>query len=128
MADISKIKALNGTTYNIKDATARNELTGKVNGAASSSNGTVAIFDGTTGKTIKDSGFTIEKSVPSTAVFTDTRYTNATTSASGLMSAADKVKLNSIPNVTASDNGKVLRVVNGAWAAATIPVANGVDF
>ena len=31
MADISKIKALNGTTYNIKDATARNDITTKLN-------------------------------------------------------------------------------------------------
>ena len=36
----------------------------------------VAVFDGTTGKVIKDSGFTIGKSVPSNAVFTDTVYTH----------------------------------------------------
>ena len=30
--------------------------------------------------------------------------------------------------VTTADNGKFLRVVNGAWAAATIPDANGVSF
>lgn len=34
----------------------------------------------------------------------------------------------SIPNVSAADNGKFLRVVNGAWAAATIENANGVSF
>lgn len=33
-----------------------------------------------------------------------------------------------LPAVSASDNGKVLQVVNGAWAAATIPSANGVNF
>lgn len=33
-----------------------------------------------------------------------------------------------LPNVTASDNGKFLRVVNGAWAAASIPNANGGSF
>jgi len=33
-----------------------------------------------------------------------------------------------LPSVTSSDNGKVLQVVNGAWAAATIPSANGVSF
>lgn len=37
--------------------------------------GQVAVFDGTTGK-IKSSGYTIAKSVPSDAVFTDTTYTN----------------------------------------------------
>ena len=31
-------------------------------------------------------------------------------------------------SVTTADNGKFLRVVNGAWAAATIPDANGVNF
>lgn len=30
--------------------------------------------------------------------------------------------------ITAADNGKFLRVVNGAWAAATIENANGVSF
>lgn len=33
-----------------------------------------------------------------------------------------------LPTVTASDNGKFLRVVNGAWAAASISDANGVSF
>lgn len=33
-----------------------------------------------------------------------------------------------LPAVTSSDNGKFLQVVNGAWAAATIPSANGVSF
>lgn len=31
-------------------------------------------------------------------------------------------------SVTTADNGKFLRVVNGAWAAATVPDANGVSF
>lgn len=33
-----------------------------------------------------------------------------------------------LPAVTASDNGKFLRVVNGAWAAAAISNANGGSF
>lgn len=33
-----------------------------------------------------------------------------------------------LPSVTSSDNGKFLRVVNGAWAAASVPDANGVSF
>lgn len=33
-----------------------------------------------------------------------------------------------VPSVTASDNGKFLRVVNGAWAAVTIDNANGGSF
>lgn len=30
-----------------------------------------------------------------------------------------------VPPVTASDNGKFCRVVNGAWAAVTVPIYNG---
>ena len=33
-----------------------------------------------------------------------------------------------LPNVTAADNGKFLRIVNGAWAAASVDNANGVSF
>lgn len=33
-----------------------------------------------------------------------------------------------LPTVTSSDNGKVLMVVNGAWAAASLPSASGVSF
>ena len=47
-----------------------------VDGPASATANNIAIFDGTTGKLIKDSGFTIETSVPANAVFTDTTYTN----------------------------------------------------
>lgn len=33
-----------------------------------------------------------------------------------------------LPTVTSTDNGKFLRVVDGAWAAATVSSANGVSF
>ena len=33
-----------------------------------------------------------------------------------------------LPAVTSSDNGKVLKVVDGAWAAASLPSASGVSF
>lgn len=46
-----------------------------VTGPSSSTDARVATFDGTTGKKIKDSGYTIAKSVPSDAKFTDTTYT-----------------------------------------------------
>ena len=38
------------------------------------------------------------------------------------------VTVREVPSVTTSDNGKFLRVVNGAWAAVTIADANGVKF
>lgn len=84
MADISKI-TVNSTAYDIKDAIARSDLSGKVSGPESSTATHVAIFSDTTGKVIEDSGFTIGTSVPSGAKFTDTNtkvtQTNRTTNA-----------------------------------------------
>lgn len=40
----------------------------------------------------------------------------------------DHVHPKELPNVTASDNGKFLRVVSGAWAAVEIANANGGSF
>ena len=37
-------------------------------------------------------------------------------------------KMVKLPAVTASDNGKFLRVVNGAWAAETIPTYQGGSY
>lgn len=47
-----------------------------------------------------------------------------------IVDVADEVAaaLGTLPAVTASDNGKVMRVVNGAWAAAQLPSASGVSF
>lgn len=69
---------------------------GAVTGPASATDAHIAVFNGTSGKIIKDSGFTIGKSVPSDAKFTDTTYNNATTTTAGLMSTADKTKLDGI--------------------------------
>ena len=49
---------------------------GVVVGPSSSASGNVVLFDGTTGKIIKDSGKTLGKSVPADAVFTDTKVTS----------------------------------------------------
>lgn len=44
-------------------------------------------------------------------------------------SAAKTVEIpEGVPSVTTADNGKFLRVVNGAWAAVEIANANGVSF
>lgn len=71
-------------------------IQGAVTGPASSVANRVAIFDGTSGKIIKDSGFTIGKSVPADAEFTDTTYAPVTSSADGLMTIAQKTKLDGI--------------------------------
>ena len=71
-------------------------INGAVTGPSSAVSAHVATFNGTSGKIIQDSGFTIGKSVPANAVFTDTTYSAATSSAAGLMSATDKAKLDGI--------------------------------
>ena len=55
-------------------ATVQGNAEGTVTGPTSSTDAHVAVFDGATGRIIKDSGFTIGKSVPSNAVFTDTHH------------------------------------------------------
>lgn len=67
---------------------------GIVIGPSSATSGNVVLFDGTTGKLIKDSGKTLGKSVPADAVFTDTKVTSVgnhytpTADASAELSAA----------------------------------------
>lgn len=52
---------------------------------------------------------------------------NATTSYDG--STEETVEIpKGVPAVTAADNGKILRVVNGAWAAAELLIAGGASF
>lgn len=71
-------------------------IVGAVTGPSSAVTLHVAVFDGTSGKTIKDSGFTIQKSVPADAQFTDTTYSAATASSDGLLTAALFTKLQNI--------------------------------
>lgn len=59
-------------------------IDGAVTGPTSSVDAHVAVFNGTGGHVIKDSGFTIGKSVPSNAVFTDTN-TKVTSAANHYM-------------------------------------------
>ena len=95
--------------------TSHQDISGKVSGPSSATNNRVATFDGTTGKVIKDSGYTIEKSVPSNAVFTDTTYSAATQSAAGLMSAADKKKLDGVATGATANAGTITGIkMNGS--------------
>lgn len=68
----------------------RADVIGRVNNAT----GEVAEF--TSDGQLQSTGFTLGCSVPSDAVFTDTTYAPATTAADGLMSAADKTKLDAL--------------------------------
>lgn len=71
-------------------------IVGAVSGPDVAVTNRVATFSDTSGKHIKDSGYTIEKSVPADAKFTDTTYLAATSVADGLMTAAQYNKLESI--------------------------------
>lgn len=71
-------------------------IVGAVSGPDVAVAGRVATFSDTSGKHIKDSGFTIAKSVPADAKFTDTTYLAATSAADGLMTAAQYNKLEGI--------------------------------
>lgn len=75
----------------------QSNIDGAVTGPASSTANHIAIFSGTTGKVIADSGFTIGTSVPANALFTDTdtkvtsaanHYTPSTDSGSALTKSA----------------------------------------
>lgn len=72
------------TTANNADWTVfQGNIDGAVTGPTSSTDAHVAIFNGATGKVIKDSGFTIGKSVPADAKFTDTQLTESEIAAMG---------------------------------------------
>lgn len=50
-----------------------------------------------------------------------------TINSTSLLGSGD-IAIAGLPSVSSSDNGKVLRVVSGAWAAASLPSASGVSF
>ena len=54
--------------------------------------------------------------------------TNIKTINSNSLLGSGNISTAELPSVTSSDNGKVLRVVSGAWAAASLPSASGVSF
>ena len=82
-----------GSASNADWAVLQANLDGAVTGPSASVAAHVVVFDGTSGKRIKDSGFTIGCSVPATAKFTDTTYNPATDAADGLLTAALHKKL-----------------------------------
>ena len=98
-----------GSASNSDWTVLQKNLNGAVTGPSTSVANHVAVFDGTSGAKLKDSGFTIGKSVPADAEFTDTTYKPATASADGLMTAAQYTKLAGIEtgaDKTDADNVK----------------------
>ena len=91
-----------------------------INGTALTSNITITKVESATTST-NVNGYTVAKSVPSEAKFTDTTYDDVTTSTHGLMTAADKTKLDGIasgatkyshPTFTAKTSGFYKIAVN----------------
>lgn len=84
------------------------------------------------------SGYTVAIDVPADAKFTDTTYSEATTSVAGLMSASDKSKLDGLQDILDNkaniENGQYAITTNGDGAAytATVPgitsLTAGVSF
>lgn len=60
-------------------------------------------------------GHTVQSDVPANAKFTDTTYTNATTGTAGLMSAADKAKVDSMVSVTVAAQAPSTAAPNSLW-------------
>lgn len=79
------------------------------------------------------SGYTLGKTVPSDAVFTDTTYSNATQSQAGLMSGEDKIIIDNIENeyVKKTDSitsEKLLINIDGEEYVVRLKVINGKPF
>lgn len=98
-------------------------IDGAVIGPASAVNNHVAIFNGANGKVIKDSGFTIGKSVPSNAVFTDTHYTTHLYAGTG--TAQNAATTNGNTKLTIADNTTVRNNVTIKGSGATSVVSDG---
>lgn len=125
---------VSGTTVVNADWTVvQANIDGAVTGPASATAGHIAVFDGATGKVIKDGTYTIATSVPSNAVFTDTKVTsvdnhykpaNGTTLigiAGSPVTAGGKV----VTGITADSSGHITDIITGTIPAA--PTLSGLD-
>lgn len=116
-------------------------IDGAVTGPSSSTDAHVAVFNGTSGKIIKDSGFTIGKSVPSDAKFTDTTYvfentynasTNKAATVASITSRIEQLDANITGIPSASKTLTVFTeqdgIVNATFADISIGKSQIVDF
>lgn len=112
-----------GTTHSAGDWTiVQTNIDGAVIGPVSAVNNHVAIFNGANGKIIKDSGFTIGKSVPSDAKFTDTHYTTHLYAGTG--TAQNAATTNGNTKLTIVDNTTVRNSVTIKGTGATSVVSD----
>lgn len=113
-----------GTTHSAGDWTiVQTNIDGAVIGPTSAVNNHVAIFNEASGKVIKDSGFTIGKSVPSNAVFTDTHYTTHLYAGTG--NAQNAATTNGNTKLTVADNTAVRDNITIKGSGATTVVSDG---
>lgn len=124
MADVSSIKLPNGTTYTVKDSAARYHIGNGSNPhgvtKAQVGLGNVANYDQSKAiKSITRSGTTFTATALDGTTFTFTQQDNNTTygvatqKANGLMSAADKTKLDNLSatSVSAITNSEIDTIV-----------------
>lgn len=124
MADVSSIKLPSGTTYTVKDSTARTHISNKSNPHEITKEqvglGRVANYDQSKAiKSITRSGTTFTATALDGTTFTFTQQDNNTTygvatqTANGLMSAADKTKLDglSATSISAISNSEIDSIV-----------------
>lgn len=111
-----------GSASNADWAVLQANLDGAVTGPSASVAAHVVVFDGTSGKRIKDSGFTIGCSVPANAKFTDTTYNPATDAADGLLTASLHKKL-----VGIEEGADKTDAVNVKAAGAFMTATNTAD-
>lgn len=113
MADVSSIKLPSGTTYTVKDSTARNHIGNKSNPHGVDKSqvglGNVANYDQSKAiKSISRSGTTFTATALDGTTFTFTQQDNNTTygvatqKANGLMSSDDKTKLDNLSATSVS--------------------------
>ena len=95
----------------------QSNIDGAVTGPTSSVDARVAVFNGTSGKVIKDSGFTISKSVPSDAKFTDTTYTGS----NGVSISGTTISNSGVRSIaTGTSNGTISVNTNGTSANVAV--------
>lgn len=124
MADVSSIKIPSGATYAVKDSTARSHIANKSNPHGVTKTqvglGSVANYDQSKAiKSITRSGTTFTATALDGTTFTftqrdyNTTYGVATQNANGLMSAADKTKLDNLSatSVSAITNSEIDSIV-----------------
>lgn len=141
MADISKIKLPDNSEYNIKDSTisswaraaTKPTYTASEVGALPSTttiptaSTTAPLMDGTASY---GSGTAYARSnhvhpTDTSRQATLVSGTNIKTLNNTSLLGSGNIALVGLPTVTTADNGKVLTVVNGTWAAASLPVYTG---